>query len=345
MPFADYTLFREMIDHAFRKRYAFPAINVHDIFTLNGVIEGFARAESDGIVQIYPDAAAAVSGEISDPVIGAVTLAEHAHRLAERYGVAIAVHTDHCGPEQCSSYLLPLIEETKKRRARGERNLFTSHMFDGSALPLPENLAASKKYFELCRENDLWLEIEIGIVGAENETESADVLERSKDRKLYTCGDDFLSVYTELGAISGEGFLVAPAFGNVHGVYKPGEVSLKPEILRECQRTLSEARGEQSRFKLVFHGGSGSSVEEINRAIEFGVVKMNFDTDGQYVFTRSVIDYMLKNYDSILRVDGEVGVKRAYFAETWLKVGEEVMSSFVSDMCRKLGSAGNSVLA
>lgn len=338
MPFANYHLFQQMTDSAFSGGYAFPAVNVHDLFTLNAAIEGFAAAESDGIVQIYPDVAAAVSGNLKDRVLGAVTLAEHAHRVADSYNVAVAVHSDHCSKELSEGFLLPLIRETEERRKNGRPNLFTGHMFDGSMLPLNENLELSKQYLQRCRQNELWLEIEVGIIGAENDSGGA-----AGGGKVFTSGEDFLQIKNAFSGITEEGFLVAPAFGNIHGVYKPGEVSLKPEVLQSCQDALAAEYGENSRFKLVFHGGSGSSEEEIRQAAAYGVVKMNIDTDGQYVFTRAVSDYMFKNFDKILRIDGEVGVKMAYFTETWLDVGRLRFADFVSGMCRLLGSAGNTV--
>ena len=331
-----------MTDAAFRSSFAFPAVNVHDIFTLNAVIEGFAAAESDGIVQIYPDAAAAVSGGLNDRVLGALTLAEHAHRVADQYNVAIAVHSDHCSKDLSEQFLLPLIRETEKRRAEGRPNLFTGHMFDGSTLPLSENLELSKRYLEMCRKNELWLEIEVGIIGAESDGGPASG-DGQPGKKLFTSGEDFLKIQQAFSGVADNGFLVAPAFGNIHGVYKPGEVRLRPEVLGICQDALVASYGEDARFKLVFHGGSGSSEEEIRRAAGHGVVKMNIDTDGQYVFTRAVADYMFKNYDRVLRIDGEVGVKMAYFTETWLNVGREQFAGFVAEMCRLLGSAGNSV--
>jgi fructose-bisphosphate aldolase, class II len=338
MPFATYHLFQQMTDAAFSGGYAFPAVNVHDLFTLNAVIEGFAAAESDGIVQIYPDAAAAVSGQLKDKVLGAVTLAEHAHRIADRYNIAVAVHSDHCPPELTEEFLLPLIRETEQRRNNGRPNLFTGHMFDGSMLPLKENLDLSKQYLQRCRQNELWLEIEVGIIGAESDGAGP-----AAGGKVFTSGEDFLQIKNAFSGIAQDGFLVAPAFGNIHGVYKPGEVSLRPAVLQNCQNVLVAEHGEDARFKLVFHGGSGSSDEEIRQAAVYGVVKMNIDTDGQYVFTRAVADYMFKNYDKILRIDGEVGVKMAYFTETWLDVGRLRLADFVSGMCRVLGSAGKTI--
>ncbi|TFG57794.1 MAG: class II fructose-bisphosphate aldolase, partial [Spirochaetales bacterium] len=325
-----------MTDRAVSSGFAFPAYNIHDIFTLNAAVEGFAEAESDGIVQIYPDAAAAVSGSLRDPVLGAVTLAEHAKRLAQRCGVFIAVHTDHCDRMLAASYLEPLIMESRRRKQAGGENLFTGHMFDGSAMPLARNLACAKEYAQRCAEEKLWLEIEVGIMGSENR-------ETAAGAKVYTSPEDFIAIYDLLPESRKGGLLVAPSFGNVHGVYKPGEVRLKPEILGICQARIEELHGKEARFELVFHGGSGSSEAEIREAISHGVVKMNFDTDGQYAFTRAVADYLFKNYDKVLRIDGEMGVKSAFFAETWLDKGKAALKAHVAAACRLLGSAGKSI--
>ena len=334
MPFADFSLFSEMIDAAFSGGYAYPAVNVHDVFTLNAVVEGFQRAKSDGIVQIYPDAALAVSGPAFDPVLGAVSLAEHACRIAGRAGVRIAIHSDHCSKEQAAGFLEPLIAETEARRRRGEVNLFTSHMFDGSTLPLEENLRLSKTYLHRCAASELWLEIEVGVVGAE----SADSGQAEANR-MYTNDEDFLRIREALGNTGR--FLVAPAFGNVHGVYKPGEVALDPSILASCQTALQAKYG--ARFPLVFHGGSGSSVEEIREVVSNGAVKMNIDTDGQYVFSCAVGEYFYSNLRKVFRIDGEVGVKSSYFAETWLAHGGTALRDYVAGMCETLGSAGKTL--
>ena len=337
MAFADYTRFGIMTELALNDGFAFPAVNVHDIFTLNAAIEGFEKAKSDGIVQIYPDAARAVSGPANDPALGAVSLAEHAQRVAARCDVNIAVHTDHCSYDQVDEFLIPLIEESERRRANGRDNLFTSHMFDGSTLPLKENLTVSRDLLSRCSAAELMLEIEVGIVGAEN-SDGADT-----STKLYTTPDDFLMIRETLGDGKEDRYLVAPAFGNVHGVYKPGEVVLEPGILASCQQALMDRYGRMSRFPLVFHGGSGSKDEEIRAVVSHGAVKMNIDTDGQYAFTRRIADYFFTQYQNVLRIDGDVGVKSAYFAETWLRHGADALRDYVAAMCTLLGSAGRTI--
>jgi fructose-bisphosphate aldolase, class II len=337
MPFADYARFGRMTEHAMDAGFAYPAVNVHDMFTLNAVIEGFDKAGSDGIVQIYPDAARAVSGLADDPVLGAVSLAEHAHRIAARSDVNVALHTDHCSYDQLDGFLIPLIEESERRNASGLGNLFTSHMFDGSTLPLKENLTLSRELLSRCSSAGLWLEIEVGIVGAENSDGA------NTGDKLYTGPDDFLKIREYLGDRSNDRYLVAPAFGNVHGVYRPGEVVLEPGILASCQQALTDRYGPKNRFPLVFHGGSGSTDEEIRAVVGHGAVKMNIDTDGQYAFTRRIADYFFTQYGKVLRIDGDVGVKSAYFAETWLRQGAESLRDYVASMCELLGSAGESI--
>ena len=314
--------------------YAYPAINVHDIFSLNAVVQGFEQSGSDGIVQIYPDAALAVSGLAGDPAMGAITLADHAQRLADRCNAYIAIHSDHCSPEQLNGFLLPLIEESERRRAAGLRNLFTSHMFDGSAIRLEDNLKESRRLLERCAESGLWLELEVGVVGAEDDGTQL-------KPKVYTTTGDFLRIRECLGAAKEAGYLVAPAFGNVHGVYRPGEVVLRPEILEEGQKALIDGFGAP--FPLVFHGGSGSRDDEIKAVVANGAVKMNIDTDGQYAFTGAIADYFFSNYRKVLRIDGEMGVKSAYFAETWLRHGGESLRNYVSAICTLLGSAGKTI--
>ena len=339
MPFADFHRFGQMIKSALDGGFAYPAVNIHDIFTLNAVVEGFEIAGSDGIVQIFPDAGRAVSGMADDAVLGAMSLAEHAHRIAGRCGVNIAIHTDHCAPDQLEGFLIPLLEESERRRTRGEVCLFTSHMFDGSVLPLEENLAISLELLARCAGAGLWLEIEVGIVGAENTGDSAN----DGLGKVYTTPEDFLRIREVLGAGNKARYLVAPAFGNVHGVYRPGEVVLKPDTLGACQKALAGRYGDEGILPLVFHGGSGSSEAEIRAVIAHGSVKMNIDTDAQYVFTSRIVDYFFSNYRRVLRIDGNMGDRNAFFAETWLKQGADGLRDYVVAMCTALGSAGRSI--
>ena len=233
--------------------------------------------------------------------LGAITIAEHVHRVADRYPIYVALNTDHCQADKLDKFVMPLVEETERRRAAGKPNLFTAHMFDGSALPLKENLDIAAKLLERFRKSELILEIEAGVVGGEE-----DGIKASAAAKLYTTPEDTLEVARRLNPIGGR-YLLAATFGNVHGVYAPGHVKLKPSILKECQDAVVKQYGEEARFYLVFHGGSGSSIEEIHAAIDYGVVKMNIDTDTQYAFTRAIADHMFTELHGVLKVDGERG--------------------------------------
>ncbi len=341
MPVADYKTYCNMLESAGKNRYAFPAVNVSSIETANAALEGFAEAGSDGIIQVSTGGGEHASGQgIKDMVLGAITLANHIHLMAERYPVFIALHTDHCKPDHLDRFLRPLIEETRKRRAAGGRNLFNSHMFDGSELPLQENLKISKDLLIHCAENEIILEVETGVVGGEEDGVNHIGVPRSK---LYTTPEDMLQVYEELSQIPEGRFMLAATFGNVHGVYKPGNVKLKPEILREGQEALRQRYGETARLHLVFHGGSGSSKEEIAETLEYGVIKMNIDTDTQYAFTRQVVDYIFRNYDGVMKIDGEVGNKKIYDPRSYLKVAEKGMKRRVVEACQDLKSVGKTL--
>ena len=246
-------------------------------------------------------------------VLGAISIAEHVHRVAERYPIYVALHTDHCQADKLDHFVIPLVEETERRRAAGKPNLFNSHMFDGSALPLKENLDIAVKLLERFRRSDLVLEIEAGVVGGEE-----DGIKASAAAKLYTTPEDTLEVARRLSVVQGARYLLAATFGNVHGVYKPGQVKLKPSILKDCQDAVVGQFGEAARFYLVFHGGSGSELHDIHEALDHGVVKMNVDTDMQYAFTRAIAEHCFRNYDGVLKVDGEVGTRRpTIHAPTW----------------------------
>ena len=250
----------------------------------------------------------------------------------------MALHTDHCQADKLDTFVLPLVEETERRRAAGKPNLFNSHMFDGSALPLRENLDIAAKLLERFKKSDLILEIEVGVVGGEE-----DGVKASAAAKLYTTPEDTLEVARRLKTVSGARYLLAATFGNVHGVYKPGHVKLKPSILKDCQDAVVAAFGEAARFDLVFHGGSGSELRDIHEALDYGVVKMNVDTDMQYVFTRVIADHCFKNYDGVLRVDGEVGNKKAYDPRTYMTAAEHAMSARVVRATTELRSAGTTM--
>jgi fructose-bisphosphate aldolase class II len=340
MPIVDYERYCKMLEKAHVENFAYPAINISSIDTVNAAIEGFVAAGSDGIIQVSTGGGAHSSGNLADSVLGGISLAEHAHRVAARYDVNIAIHTDHCTTDKIDSFLKPLIQETARRRANGQPNLFSSHMYDGSDLPLEENMKHAVPLLELCHDNDIILEVEAGVVGGEEDglnREGVDV------EKLYTTPEDMLGVYESLTGVAGARYMFAATFGNVHGVYKPGNVVLTPKILKNGQDAVIKKYGEAARFWLVFHGGSGSELSEIRETLSYGVVKMNVDTDTQYAFTRPVADHMMKNYDQVLKVDGEVGSKSSYDPRAWLKAARAGMAARVVTACEDLLSAGKSM--
>jgi fructose-bisphosphate aldolase class II len=342
MPIASFDQYCAMLDNAKRGRFAYPAINVAGLEGVSATLEGFAEARSDGIVQVSSGGGAHAAGPaVSDMALGAQVLAEAAHRLAERYGVLIALHTDHCHPKNLKPFVDPLIEVSEARVARGERPLFHSHMFDGSELPLDENLAISKQYLERLAAIEVILEIETGVVGGEEDGHDAS---GTASDKLYTTPQEMVAAHEMLHPIGR--FLLAATFGNVHGVYKPGNVVLQPKILRDGQQAVQAKHGtDENPLDLVFHGGSGSTLEEIHEALDYGVVKMNIDTDTQYAFTRPIADHMLRSYNGVLKIDGEVGEKKAYDPRSYLKKATAGMKERVVQACADLRSTGTSLSA
>jgi len=339
MPVADYKIYCQMLDRARGQHFAYPAINVTSLTTANAVLEGLAESKSDGIIQVSTGGGAFASGSsLKDMALGAISIAEHVHRAAARYPVYVALHTDHCQADKLDKLVIPLVEETERRRAAGKSNLFNSHMFDGSALPLKENLDIAVKLLERFHRNELVLEIEVGVVGGEE-----DGVKGEAGAKLYTTSMDTLEVARQLNAIKGARYLLAATFGNVHGVYKPGHVKLKPSILKDCQDAVVKEYGEKARFYLVFHGGSGSELRDIHEAIDYGVVKMNVDTDTQYAFTRPIANHMLKNYNGVLKVDGEMGDKKAYDPRTYLALAESAMAERVKQAVSDLRAVGTTM--
>lgn len=340
MPVADHAKYCEMLDRARKGKFAYPAINVSSLTTANAVLKGLAESRSDGIIQVSTGGGAFASGTaVKDMALGAISIAEHVHRVAERYPVYVALHTDHCQADKLDKYVIPLVEETERRRAAGKPNLFNSHMFDGSALPLKENLDIAVKMLERFRKNDLILEIEAGVVGGEE-----DGIKASAAAKLYTTPEDTLEVARRLNGVQGARYLLAATFGNVHGVYKPGHVKLKPSILKDCQDAVVNKYGEAARFYLVFHGGSGSELHDIHEAVDYGVVKMNIDTDTQYAFSRAIADHFFKNYDGILKVDGEVGNKKAYDPRSYLALAETALAERVTQAVKELRATGTTMM-
>ena len=340
MPVADYLTYREMLARARRERFAYPAVNVTSLTTANAVLKGLADSGSDGIVQVSTGGAAFASGTgVKDMVLGAISIAEHVHRVAERYPIHVALHTDHCRANLLDTFVLPLVEETERRRAAGRPNLFTGHMFDGSDLPLTENLDIAVKLRERMTRSDLVLEIEVGAVGGEE-----DGVRATGAAKLYTTPADTLAVARRMCATPDPPYLLAATFGNVHGVYRPGHVKLRPSILKDCQDAVVAALGEAARFYFVFHGGSGSELTDIHEALDYGVVKMNVDTDMQYAFTRAIAGHCLTHYDGVFRIDGGVGDKKAYDPRTYLALAEQAMADRVRTATSELRSAGTALV-
>lgn len=340
MPVVDFEKYCEMLDKAKEGHYAYPAINCVNIETINAALEGFAEANSDGMIQFSTGACEFASGNVKDILTGAITLAEHARRMADHYDINIALHTDHCVPEKVDSFFMPLVEETKRRRAEGLPNLFSSHMFDGSVLPLGENMKTAVELFKRCAENQQMIEVEAGVVGGEEDGINH---ENTPAEKLYTTPEDMVAVCEALSQVKGGRYMFAATFGNVHGVYKPGNVKLKPSILKDGQEAVVAKYGQESHFDLVFHGGSGSSKDEIHETLNYGVIKMNVDTDTQYAFTRPIADHMMKNYDGVLKVDLEVGNKKQYDPRSYLKMGRANMAARVVEACHDLLSEGKSL--
>jgi fructose-bisphosphate aldolase, class II len=339
MPIATPEVYAQMLDAAKQEGFAFPAINVTSTQTLNAALKGFADAGSDGIVQISTGGAEYLSGQaVKDMVTGACALAEFAHVVADRYPVHVALHTDHCPKDKLDGYMRPLVAISAERVQRGQEPLFQSHMWDGSAVPLEENLQIAQDLLERCAAARIVMEMEIGVVGGEE-----DGVVGEMNEKLYTTADDALAVAEALGLGERGRYILAATFGNVHGVYKPGHVKLRPAVLKEIQDAVGAKYGLQKPFDLVFHGGSGSALEEIREAISYGVVKMNVDTDTQYAFTRPVADHMFRNYDGVLKVDGDVGSKKTYDPRTWGKAAETGMAARVTHACEDLLSSGHAL--
>lgn len=337
MPIATPEVYAEMIDRAKAGKFAYPAVNITSSQTITAALQGFAEAESDGIIQVSVGGAEYASGStVKDRVSGSLALAAYAHEAAKGYGVNIAIHTDHCTADKLDSWVKPLLAIEAEQVKNGGLPTFQSHMFDGSTVPIEENLVIAAEMLELSQAARTILEIEIGVVGGEEDGHTAEI-----NDKLYTTPEDGLATIKALGSGEKGRYLTALTFGNVHGVYKPGSVKLRPEILLDIQQAVGAEIGKEMPFDLVFHGGSGSTAEEISAAVDNGVIKMNIDTDTQYAFTRPVVSHMFKNYDGVLKIDGEVGNKKAYDPRAWGKTAEAGMAARIVEACQQLRSAGH----
>jgi fructose-bisphosphate aldolase class II len=342
MPIATPEVYNQMLDAAKAGEYAFPAINVTSSETLNAALRGFAEAESDGIIQMSTGGTEFLSGTgVKEMATGAIALAEFAHVVAAKYSINVALHTDHCPKDKLDGLVRPLLAVSTERVARGENPLFQSHMWDGSAVELHENLAIAEELLATASKAKIILEVEIGVVGGEEDGVANEI-----NDKLYTTPGDYELTVDALGAGEKGRYLLAATFGNVHGVYKPGNVKLRPEVLKQGQEVASAKLGlaaGSKPFDLVFHGGSGSLPEEIAEAVSYGVVKMNIDTDTQYAFTRPIVAHMFSNYEGVLKIDGEVGNKKFYDPRSYLKAAEVGMADRIVQACHNLNSAGKTL--
>ena len=321
---------QEVFQLAKDKKFALPAVNVIGSSSINGVLETAASLNAPVIIQFSNggaqfNAGKGLSNEDQQAAIaGAIAGAKHVHQLAEAYGAVVILHTDHAAKK-----LLPwidgLLDASEKHFAKTGKSLFSSHMIDLSEEPLEENIAICKEYLKRMSKMDMTLEIELGVTGGEEDgVDNTDI----DSSKLYTQPEEVAYAFKELSQVSDQ-FTVAAAFGNVHGVYKPGNVKLTPKILKNSQEFVSQKYGvEHNNIDFVFHGGSGSTVAEITEAIGYGVIKMNIDTDMQYAFMSGVRDYVQNKSDYLQQQIGnpegdDVPNKKFYDPRVWLREGEK----------------------
>ncbi len=340
MPIATPEQYAEMLDKAKKGGFAYPAINVSSSSTINAVLQGLSEAGSDGIIQVTTGGADYFAGQtVKARASGALAFAAFATEVAKNYPVTVALHTDHCPKDALDGFVLPLIEASEAEVKAGRHPIFQSHMWDGSAVPLAENLEIAKTLLPRMKAIHAILEVEIGVVGGEEDG----VQHEGSNDALYTTLGDVTAAVEALGLGEQGRYMAALTFGNVHGVYKPGNVKLRPELLRDIQQGIAQKYGTDALpLDLVFHGGSGSTDDEISTAVKNGVIKMNIDTDTQYAFSRSVADSVLKNYDGFVKVDGEMGNKKVYDPRAWGKTAETAMAQRVIEATQQLGSAGHS---
>ena len=338
MPVATPEQYADMLDRAKAGGFAYPAFNVSSSQTINSVLQGLTEAGSDGIIQVTTGGADYFAGHtVKARATGALAFARYATEVAKNYPVTVALHTDHCPKDALAGFVEPLIAASEEEVKAGRNPIFQSHMWDGSAVPLDENIEIAKELLPRMKAINAILEVEIGVVGGEEDGVAHDINE-----KLYTAEGDFVATARTLGLGERGIYLLAATFGNVHGVYKPGNVKLRPEILKQGQDVVAKEFGtsDDKPFNLVFHGGSGSAQSEIREALSYGVVKMNVDTDTQYAFTRPIAGHMFVNYDGVLKVDGEVGNKKTYDPRVWGASAEAGLAARVVEATKQLGSAG-----
>ncbi|MEK9755870.1 MAG: class II fructose-bisphosphate aldolase [Bacteroidota bacterium] len=316
------------------KKFALPAINVSGTNTINAVLETASEIKSPVIIQFSNGGSQFIAGKgmsnenNKSSISGSLAGAYHIHNVIDNYGAKVIIHTDHC-----SRNLLPwidgLLDHGKEHYKKNGYPLFSSHMIDLSEEPIEDNIATCKEYLKIMTELDMTLEIELGVTGGEEDgVDNTDI----DSSKLYTQPDEVAYAYSELSSVSNN-FMIAAAFGNVHGVYKPGNVKLTPKILKNSQDYVSNKFNlPYNSLDFVFHGGSGSSVEEIREAIDYGVIKMNIDTDLQFALTEGIRDYMINNSEYLMKQIGnpegnDVPNKKYYDPRVWLRKGEETFKT------------------
>ena len=325
---------QQLFKLAKHKKFALPAINVSGTNTINAVLESASEINSPVIIQFSNGGSQFIAGKgmsnenNKSSISGSIAGAYHIHNVMDNYGTKVIIHTDHC-----SRSLLPwidgLINHGKEHYKKNGYPLFSSHMIDLSEEPIEENIATCKEYLKIMTELDMTLEIELGVTGGEEDgVDNTDI----DSSKLYTQPDEVAYAYSELRSVSNN-FMIAAAFGNVHGVYKPGNVKLTPKILKNSQEYVSNKFNlPTNSLDFVFHGGSGSSLDEIREAIDYGVVKMNIDTDLQFALTEGIRDYMINNSKYLMKQIGnpegnDVPNKKYYDPRVWLRKGEETFKT------------------
>ena len=317
-----------------KKKFALPAINVSGTNTINSVLETASELNSPVIIQFSSGGSQFIAGKgmpnngFNSSISGSIAGAYHIHKVIDEYNSKVVIHTDHC-----SKKLLPwidgLLEYGKDFHKKNGYPLFSSHMIDLSEEPIEENISICKEYLKRMSDLDMTLEIELGVTGGEEDgVDNTDI----DSSKLYTQPEEVAYAYSELISIS-DNFMIAAAFGNVHGVYKPGNVKLTPKILKNSQEYVSNKFNiPENSLDFVFHGGSGSSVNEIREAIDYGVIKMNIDTDLQFAFTEGIRDYMIEKKEYLMSQIGnpegdENPNKKFYDPRAWLREGEKTFKA------------------
>lgn len=343
--------YRELISACKTNGYALPAVNVVGTNSLNCVLEAAADTRSDVIVQLSNGGAQFFAGKgLKDShtakVLGAVSAARHVHLLAEHYGVAVILHTDHAD-RSLIGWVADLVGWSEKHKAETGSPLFTSHMLDLSADPISFNLDECEKMLKRMAPLGMSLEIELGVTGGEEDGVGTDIDDSADNAHLYTQPEDVLQAYERLSPIGH--ISVAASFGNVHGVYKPGNVKLRPEILKNSQELVSQKHGNAGKhpLDLVFHGGSGSEKSQIDEAVSYGVFKMNVDTDTQFAFARGIGDYVIANtkaFEHQIDPDSGKPYKKQYDPRAWLRKGEETMKARVIQALDDLNATGKTVV-